>query len=251
MPAALVVLAAGSGSRLGAGRNKCLLPLGAITVLGWSLRRALAVPDVARVVVVVAEGEQDEVAQAVAPVLEQQGEEREVLLVVGGATRHDSEWAALRVLADDVRRGEVDVVAIHDAARPLAPVTLWNEVVAVAREHGGAIPGVAVTGLLARSRPLVGSSVDAPTPTALHAAVAVQTPQAFRAGPLLAAYEAAEHDGFRATDTAGTLARHAHRGSGFVVRAVPGRATNLKITFAEDVPTALVLLAADPGPSGS
>lgn len=38
----------------------------------------------------------------------------------GGATRHQSEWLALRVLADRIDSGQIDVVAIHDGARPLA-----------------------------------------------------------------------------------------------------------------------------------
>ncbi|MDP3893102.1 2-C-methyl-D-erythritol 4-phosphate cytidylyltransferase, partial [Nocardioides sp.] len=116
MSTAVVVLAAGSGTRVGAAVNKVLLPLGDRPVLAWSLRDAFALSDVRRVVLVVRDGEQDEVSAAVAPHLG----DHEVALVGGGDTRHDSEWAALRALAPDIRAGEIDVVAIHDAARPLA-----------------------------------------------------------------------------------------------------------------------------------
>jgi 2-C-methyl-D-erythritol 4-phosphate cytidylyltransferase len=59
----------------------------------------------------------------------------------------------------------------------------------------------------------------------------VQTPQAFRAGDLLAAYRAAEDDGFEGTDTSACVAAYRE----VVVAAVPGSALNLKVTFPEDV----------------
>ena len=86
MPAAVVILAAGSGSRVGAEVTKVLLPLGDAPVLAWSVRAALAVPDVRRVVLVVRPGEEEAVAAAVTPHLG----DREVHVVPGGASRHAS-----------------------------------------------------------------------------------------------------------------------------------------------------------------
>lgn len=224
--AALVILAAGSGSRVGAGTNKVLLPLAGWPVLAWSVRDALAVPGVRRLVVVIAPGEEQGVSLALAPVLGEQ----ELLVVHGGDTRHRSEWHALRALAPDIDAGEVDVVAIHDAARPLAGVALFEATLAAAREHGGAIPVVPVSQLVA-------ADADAgPPPAGLGA---VQTPQAFRAAPLLAAYRQAEADGFEGTDTAACLERYA----GLPVVAVPGSPTNLKITYPEDLVVAEALVA--------
>lgn len=223
MPTAVVVLAAGSGTRVGAGVNKVLLPLGDRPVLAWSLRDALALPDVRRVVLVVRDGEQDDVAAALAPHLG----DHEVALVVGGDTRHASEWAALQLLAGDIRAGDVDVVAIHDAARPLAGTALFTAVIDVARTHGGAIPVAPLAGLVRRD--------GGPLPPGRLAGV--QTPQAFRASELLAAYEQAALDGFEGTDTAGCVARY---GSARVA-AVPGTSHNLKITFPEDVALAEVV----------
>ncbi len=222
MPAAVVVLAAGSGTRVGAEVNKVLLPLGAAPVLAWSVRAALALDDVARVLVVVRDGEQDAVATALAGHLGS----GEVTLVVGGATRHDSEWAALRVLADDVRAGLVDVVALHDGARPLAPAALFTAVIDAARERGGAIPVVALPALLGDEGVVRG-------------VVGVQTPQAFRAGPLLAAYAQADADGFRGTDTASCLERYA----GVPVVAVASSPANLKVTWPHDLASAETLQA--------
>jgi len=226
MSAAIVVLAAGSGSRVGAAVNKVLLELGDTTVLGWSLRTALAVPDVSHVVLVVREGEQDAVAATARALLG----ERDLMLVIGGASRHDSEWQALQALAPAIESGEVDVVAVHDGARPLAGVDLFVSTIAAAREHGGAIPVVELSGLVGHDlRPVAGRPAG------------VQTPQAFRAPDLLAAYVAAQAGGFTGTDTAACLAAYADPGAVAVV-AVPGSPRNLKVTFPEDVALAAALL---------
>jgi 2-C-methyl-D-erythritol 4-phosphate cytidylyltransferase len=223
----VVVLAAGSGSRVGAGRNKVLLPLHGRPVLAWSVSAALAVPDLARLVVVVRAGEQDDVAAALAPHLG----DAEVLVVEGGATRHASEDAALAVLAADVAAGRVDVVAIHDGARPLAGTDLFVAVVEAARASGGALPVVPLGPVVAAD----GHDVD-------PRLAAVQTPQAFRAGPLLAAYDAARRDGFEGTDTAACVALHTAPGE-VTVTGVAGSPRNLKITFPEDVALAERLAA--------
>lgn len=227
MPAAIVLLAAGSGTRVGAEVNKVLLPLGGSTVLGRALETVLEVPEVSRVVLVVRDGEQAAVADAVVPLLG----EREISVVAGGSSRHASEWQALQVLASDIESGAVDVVAIHDSARPLAPVRLFEETIAAAREHGGAIPAAPLGHLLTRHLAEVGPVGGA------GGLVGVQTPQAFRAGELLAAYRAAASEGTEFTDTAGCLERHGR----VAIVAVPSTRLNLKVTFPEDVALAEAL----------
>ncbi|GCD90724.1 2-C-methyl-D-erythritol 4-phosphate cytidylyltransferase [Nocardioides sp. LS1] len=220
MPAAVVVLAAGSGTRVGAEVNKVLLPLGDAPVVAWSVRDALALPGVARVVLVVRADEQEAVAAAVAPYLG----DGEVVVLAGGETRHASEWNALRALVPEIESGAIDVVAIHDGARPLSGTSLLADTIAAARESGGAIPVVPLGHLLARDPSVVVPAGEL---------VGVQTPQAFRAPDLLAAYRAADADGFEGTDTAACLERYAD--PGFTVAAVPSSPANLKITFPEDV----------------
>ncbi|MDX6372765.1 MAG: 2-C-methyl-D-erythritol 4-phosphate cytidylyltransferase, partial [Nocardioidaceae bacterium] len=223
VPAAVVILAGGSGSRVGADTNKVLLPLGDTTVLGQSVRAALAVSDLVRLVLAVRPGDEDGVRDAVGPLLG----DREVRLVPGGATRHASEWAALQALAEDIDAGHVDVVAVHDGARPLAGSDLFESTLATAREHGGALPVVELPGLLGRDL----------RPVADHLA-GVQTPQAFRAGPLLEAHRQAAADGYESTDTAACFERYAD----LPVVAVHGGAANLKVTFPEDLIVAERLL---------
>jgi 2-C-methyl-D-erythritol 4-phosphate cytidylyltransferase len=223
MPAAVVILAAGSGSRVGADTNKVLLPLGDTTVLGHSVRAALAVSDVTRLVLAVRAGDEDALQAAVAPLLC----DRELLLVAGGATRHVSEWRALQVLADDVDAGRLDVIAVHDGARPLAGAALFEATLAAAHEHGGALPVVELPGL-----------VTGDLRRAVDGLVGVQTPQAFRAVPLLEAHRRAAADGYESTDTAACFERY----TDLPVVAVPSGATNLKVTFPEDLAVAERLL---------
>ncbi len=228
----MVVLAAGSGSRVGAEVNKILLDVAGVPLIVHSLRAALNTPGVSRVVLVARPGEEPELSEAVTPHLA----EREVSLVAGGDSRHASEWQALQVLASDIDAGRIDTVAIHDGARPLATPALFTATIDTAQRYGGAVPMVTISSVLRRDGGAAPSRLGA-----------VQTPQAFRAAPLLAAYRQASADGFEGTDTASCLERYAD----VAIHAVPAPATNLKVTFAEDVATAEQLIRAGDAGSGS
>jgi 2-C-methyl-D-erythritol 4-phosphate cytidylyltransferase len=235
--AALVVLAGGSGSRFGAGRNKVYLPLAGRPVISWSLRLAVEVDAVGPVVLVARRADGEDATAAVAAA----GLDRPVRIVEGGDTRHGSELAALDALEPLVAAAEVDVVAIHDGARPLAGPDLLRRVILAAHDHGGAVPTVPVAGVWRRDAygglvpPEVGDDVPG---GGLHG---VQTPQAFHARPLLDAYAASRVTGFEGTDTASTLERFA---PGLTVVAVPGDPANLKVTFGGDLTAAERLLSA-------
>ena len=233
---AVVLLAAGEGRRVGAGTNKVLLPLLGQPVFTWSVRRALGLPEVTHVVLVI----RPEDRAAVDAGLEQVAEEHpgaRIWIVPGGSTRHGSEWNALQAVAAAVDAGEVDVVAIHDTARPLADTELFAAVARTAYEHGGALPVRTRSDLLRRSD--VGSEHPAGEPAG--GLVAVQTPQAFRAAPLLDAYRRAEADGFVGTDTASCVEEY----TDLEIHCVESPATNIKVTFPEDVALAERLLQAE------
>lgn len=221
--AAAVILAAGSGTRVGAELNKVLLPVLGVPILARSVQTVLEVSGVHRIVLVVRPEEREAVREAVAPHLGP----HDLWVVDGGSHRHASEWQALRTLAADIEDDEIDVVAIHDAARPLAPESLWRAVIDSALEHGGAIPVQPLPQLSHRNGSLAAAGL-----------VGVQTPQAFRAAELLAAHRRADAEGYVGTDTAGVLARY----SDVTVRGVPSTAGNLKVTFPEDVELAQRLL---------
>jgi 2-C-methyl-D-erythritol 4-phosphate cytidylyltransferase len=224
---AAVVLAAGSGTRVGSGVNKVLLPLLGVPILARSVRTVLDVPGLHRVVLVVRREDREAVAAAVSPYLG----EHDLWVVDGGSTRHDSEWRALQPLVAEIEDGELDVVAIHDAARPLATATLWSAVIDAALGHGGAIPVVGV--------PRLSHRTGRRAPAGL---VAVQTPQAFRAADLLAAHRRAAADGFSGSDTASVLERY----SAARLVGVPSTHANVKVTWPDDVALAERLLTRPP-----
>lgn len=215
---------------MGAGRNKVYLPVAGRPVLSWSLSWASQVPEVGRVVLVIRPQDEEHAAEAVAAA----GLELNVEVIHGGVTRHRSEQNALDHLSWPICAGSIDVVAIHDGARPLAGAALLQEVIQAAAAHGGAVPtlpeesawSVDPAGRL--SPPEVGRQ--------LHR---VQTPQAFRSVPLLAAYAEALRDGIEGTDTSAALEGR----PGLEVVSVPGRPENLKVTFADDLLRAEKLLA--------
>jgi 2-C-methyl-D-erythritol 4-phosphate cytidylyltransferase len=227
--AAFVVLAGGSGTRVGAGQNKVYLPIAGRPVLSWSLSWAAQVAEVGRVVLVIRPQDDEFAAAAIAAA----GLNREVEVLAGGVTRHRSEQAALDHLSWPICAGSIDVVAIHDGARPLAGPDLLREVIRAAAANGGAVPTLPEEAAW---------SVDAAgrlsPPDAEHTLHRVQTPQAFRAVPLLAAYAKALKDGVEGTDTSAALEGKA----GLRVVSVPGRPENLKVTFAEDLDRAEQLL---------
>jgi 2-C-methyl-D-erythritol 4-phosphate cytidylyltransferase len=216
MPAGVVLVAAGAGTRVGAAGNKVLLPMGGVPVLVWSVRAALAVPDVQRLVLVVRPGEEGEVEAAVAPHLG----DHAVLLVPGGPSRHVSEWHGIRALAPLVEAGELDVLVVHDTARPLAGPDLFAATIEAARQHGAALPVLRLPGLLTSDLRPPGAEL-----------VGAQTPQSFRADALIEAHRRAAEEGFEGTDTASVVERY----TDLPMVAVPGSAGNLKVTFAEDV----------------
>jgi 2-C-methyl-D-erythritol 4-phosphate cytidylyltransferase len=213
--AAGVVLAGGSGTRVGSAINKVYLPLAGQPILRWSLEALAAEPDIGVLVLVTRAQDVEFVEKVVAGI--------DVHVVGGGTTRQGSELAALRHLAPRIEAGEIDSVLIHDGARPLVSRELVAEVLRATRAHGGAIPGL-------RSEDLAEVAGDhvVPIPEEL---VAVQTPQGFLAKPLLAAYEQAAAEGFDGTDTASCIERY----TDIHVQWVPGEQRNLKITYAHDL----------------
>ncbi len=228
---AAIVLAGGSGTRVGAERNKVFLPIAGRTVISWSLNAFAGMPEIGPVVLVVRAGDRALADRVIDHEVEHDGVE----IVTGGATRQESELAGLRHLAPRIGSGAVDTVLIHDGARPLMTRTLAAGVLGAARGSGGAVPGLPRDDLAVAGPG--GHTLDAPAPAGL---VAVQTPQGFRAAPLLAAYEEAAREGFIGTDTASCVERF---GTGVRIRWIPGDRQNIKITYARDLLTAEGVLA--------
>ncbi|MCV7431408.1 2-C-methyl-D-erythritol 4-phosphate cytidylyltransferase [Mycolicibacterium bacteremicum] len=220
------MLAAGIGSRIGADGNKAYLTLAGRPMLAWSVRAVADTTEIGRVILVYRRGEYDMAAELVRTELP----DRTIELVEGGDSRHESEFNMLRHIAPDIDSGAVDVVLIHDAARPLAGPAMMRAALDTARRFGGAVPAIEAVGL-ARC------TASGPAPLT-EAVVRVQTPQAFRAAPLLAAYRRADTEAFDGTDTSSCVQHF----TDVDVRVFPGAATNLKVTYPPDIRLAEHLL---------
>lgn len=228
--AVAVVLAAGSGTRMGADRNKAYLPLAGRRMLSWSLSSIAEVSELVRTILVI---RADDRARATST-LDREVPDLPVEIIDGGSSRHQSEYRALQYLADDIESGAVDIVLIHDAARPLAGPGMMRSAITVARQFGGAIPGVEVRDLVTMDED--GHLGDL-RPEDRH--IRVQTPQAFQALPLLHAYRAADAEQFEGTDTSSSVEKF----SDIEVRSFQGDPRNMKVTFSQDLFLAERLLA--------
>ncbi|KRA24123.1 2-C-methyl-D-erythritol 2,4-cyclodiphosphate synthase [Microbacterium sp. Root61] len=219
----VIVVAAGSGTRLGAGAPKAFVGLDEHTILRHALSGVFAAP-LAQVVIVAPVGRE---GAALTDALETAGDRRDLVSVVtGGATRQDSVAAGLHAVWPDV-----EVVLVHDAARALTPPAVFERVIAaVGIDAPGVIPVTPVVDTIKR---VAGADVIAAVDRAELAAA--QTPQGFDRAVLDAAYRRADQD---FTDDAALVAAAGHR-----VAVVEGDPRAFKITTPADLERARGLVA--------
>lgn len=218
-----VIVAAGASRRM-AGLDKVMAPLAGVPIVMHSVRTFQA-SDAVDEIVVVTRPELEERLHALA---EREGLTKVRRVVRGGATRSESSRHGISALS-----GEVEIVLVHDAARPLVSHDVVRRVVRAAHEHGAAIPGVTPVATIKRTEN--GVSVGTEDRGALREA---QTPQGFRRPVLARAVAAAMKDGFQGTDEAAIVERAGER-----VVIVDGERRNLKITVPDDLAVAEALLA--------
>ena len=220
-----VLLAAGRSTRMGGG-DKLLARLGDRPVLAHSLAACEAAAAVTEVAVVTSPENRAEVAAVVRAY--STGKVR--ALVPGGAERQDSVAAGLAALP------RVDVVAVHDGARPLAGSAAFEEGAALACECGAAIAGRAIADTVKVVDEVAGEAViETLERGRLRAA---ETPQVFRRELLARAHERARADGFAGTDDASLVERLGER-----VTVFGTAGPNPKITRREDLAIAEALLS--------
>ena len=222
--AAGILLAGGSGSRARLSTNKAYVRIDTTPMVGHSLKTLDRSAWVVELVLVIRPEDRELAEQVVT-------ESRlttPLTMVNGGATRHGSETRGLEAITARIRDGSIDLVAIHDGARPFLSTHLLEELFRHAHLHGGAVPVLPIGSPLYRR--LESDELVALDGDSLHRA---QTPQVFSAPQLLAAYRRARQAGFEGVDTAETVERF----SDLRTRAIPGDPGNLKLTFPEDFET--------------
>ena len=222
MSVGCVLLAAGRSARMGGG-DKLLANLAGRPVLAHSLAALAACDQIAHVVVVTGAANRAAVAQ----IARTHGGGKVRALATGGAQRQDSVAAGLAALPN------LELIAVHDGARPLVDAEDFSEGVRLAREVGAAIAGAPVADTIKRVD-AAERVIETPPRDRLRAAA---TPQVFRRELLERAHRAAAQAGVSATDDAALVERLAEP-----VVVFPSRRRNLKITTADDLLLAESLL---------
>jgi 2-C-methyl-D-erythritol 4-phosphate cytidylyltransferase len=217
---ALVIPAAGSGTRFGGDRPKQFLMLGGKPVLAHTLAAFAGLVDAAWLAVNDAWRDEVTAIAAAAPF--------PCHVVTGGATRQDSVHAALQAVTADCDR-----ILVHDAVRPLVPRTCIAACIAALDQHPAAVLAVPCAATVKRAG-TTGCVAETVPREGLWLA---QTPQAFHRDVGLAAFAAAARDGFQGTDDVQLLERAGH-----AVALVTGDARNLKLTTRDDLAVATALL---------
>jgi 2-C-methyl-D-erythritol 4-phosphate cytidylyltransferase len=234
-----VIVAAGSGERLGAGGPKALVRLGGRPLFEFSLDACLTSERVGRIVVAVppGEGERFKAAAKRAAAKRAAAEgaaagDNPVELVDGGATRS-------RSVAAGLARTDSDIVLVHDAARPFLTPDLINDCVTALEADPAADAAIAaarVTDTVKR----VGDDGVVEETLDRNSLRAVQTPQVFRRGALERALREALASGDvdNATDDASLI-----ESAGGKVIVVDSPSTNIKITVPADLELAEILMS--------
>ncbi len=219
-----VIVAAGKSERMGPDVDKVFLSLGVRPVLAYSLLAFEQCPMIDGVILVVRKDRLDS-ARGLVQVF---GCAKVRKIVAGGATRQVSVRNGLDELGDDV-----DVVAVHDGARPCVTPRLIEDTIRSAKRNGSGVAAVKVTDTIkeAERNMVVSQTVDR------SRLWAVQTPQTYRVDLLRRAYDHVEKKKLTVTDEASAVEELGER-----VYLVPALWSNIKITTPEDLALAATLL---------
>ena len=221
MKISVIVAAAGSSVRLGGDINKPLLDLAGKPVVARSLDTFSETAAVEQIIITAAACDIEKIT-AIA-----KDYPKVTDIVQGGDTRQQSVAKALALVDEDS-----ELVAVHDAARPLLSRVDWLYLLSAAANNGSVIlAGPLVDSIKSCARNMVCESLDR------NKLVAAQTPQVFRRSYLVRAYEQAAKDNFSGTDDA-SLVEHL----GIPVAVIMAKNANFKITYADDLVLAEMII---------
>lgn len=217
--ATAIIVAAGSGTRMGSNVNKQFIMIDNMPVLAHTLLNFQNAKTIESIIIVT----KPESILTVSDLAREFGITKVAHIVPGGATRQESVSCGL-ALSENGR-----LVAIHDGARPFVSPEKIDELVLAAEKYGSSAPGVVpkdtVKSVTTSSNVL--ETIDR------NSLRLIQTPQVFHADELKLAFLRAAESGFEGTDDC-SVAEFA----GFQVHIVDGEYTNIKVTTPEDLPVA-------------
>ena len=222
----LLIACAGSGRRMGASRNKLLLPVAGRPVLAWTLDAVLASRSIRWIGIVGQPIDRPEIEA----LLQSAQADRPVVWIEGGDTRQDSVCNGLAALPADA-----EAVLIHDGARCLVEPELIDRCAEAVQAGAAVIAAAPVTDTIKR---VDASGVIAETPERAQLWGA-QTPQGFPLEQLRRAHAQARSEGWSVTDDASLFER-----LGWPVRVLESSPANIKITTPFDITIAAAVLGA-------
>jgi len=212
-----IILAAGKGKRMGASINKQYLNMKDKPVLYYTLDAFSKCKLIDEIIIVSSEKEID---YCRAEVVEKYGIEKISKIVVGGSERQHSVYNGLMAVKD------VDIVLIHDGARPFVDNIIIENGIKYASEFGASACGVSPKDTI-KVRDDEGFSVETPDRNMLFS---VQTPQCFKYDLILHCHKKLQQEGMSVTDDTMVVERYGHR-----VYLYEGSYNNIKITTPEDL----------------
>ena len=213
----VVIVAAGTGSRMNMGINKQFIKLEGKEIIAYTIEKFYNNSNIEDIVVVVKEDESEFFKKEILD----KYNFKNVKIAYGGKERQDSVYNGLKLLDE-----KCDVVLIHDGARPFVSDKIIDKSIEEAKEHKAIVVGVPVKDTI-KVIDNDKNIVDTPNRSVLWA---VQTPQTFDYNILIDAYKDAFKNGFYGTDDAMLVER-----IGYKVKMLEGSYNNIKITTQEDL----------------
>lgn len=213
----VVIVAAGTGSRMNMGINKQFIKLEGKEIIAYTIEKFYNNSNIEDIVVVVKEDESEFFKKEILD----KYNFKNIKIAYGGKERQDSVYNGLKSLDK-----KCDVVLIHDGARPFVSDKIIDNCIEEVKEHKAIVVGVPVKDTI-KVIDNDKNIVDTPNRSVLWA---VQTPQTFDYNILIDAYKDAFKSGFYGTDDAMLVER-----IGYKVKMVEGSYNNIKITTKEDL----------------
>lgn len=214
MKTAAIIAAAGSGTRMGADKNKVLLEIRGRTVIGHTLAIFCSCKKIDEIVVVTRACDIDECKKAA------KNFSKPIKVIEGGKTRQESVYLGLSAAHG------ADLAVIHDGARALVTAEIVENTIAEAAAFGAATAGVPSKDSLKKvgADGFIAATIDR------DSAYMIQTPQIFDYKSIVSAHQSAIRDGFCATDDCALYEKYIGR-----VKVTPGSYDNIKLTTPGDM----------------
>ncbi|MCG8571582.1 MAG: 2-C-methyl-D-erythritol 4-phosphate cytidylyltransferase [Spirochaetes bacterium] len=216
----VIIVAAGSSSRMGLDLPKPFIKIANKPILWYSIQQFLKVKTIGKIVVVVGK---EQIFNAEQMVAEYFPDNEQLSILAGGETRQHSVINGLHFLN---AKSSPQIVAIHDAARPFMKISLIKQLLDNAQKYGGAAPGIRVVDTIK----VVDSHNLIKEHLIRNQLIAIQTPQVFKFHPLYSAFVQNKQELKNFTDDTELFTFAGHH-----VKIISGDQELFKITFREDL----------------